>query len=226
MKLKWYGQACFLVTASNGLKIVLDPYTPETSGYNPVAEEADIVIRSSDNDSFHCRADLVPGNPTVITALDLAREGGEQTEKGITIRAIESFEALDHKFHDPDANGMYRFEVDGVSIGHMGDVGNPLTDAQIDFFKDLDVLLALAGGHPTIDLDDLKVVIDRAQPRLVVPMHFRTLSYKPGFIHWIPSFLAYFNEEEEVDFALGYETEITPDSLPDKTRVLVLDYVK
>ena len=173
MKLKWYGQASFLITAEDGTMIVTDPYTPETSGYSPVKEEADIVIRSSDNNSFHCRADLVPGHPIVITALDLARGAKQQTEKGITFYAIESMEALNHRDHNPESNGMYCFNVDGVSIGHMGDVGNPLNEAQIDFFKGVDVLLALAGGHPTIELDDLMTVIDRVQPKLVVPMHFR-----------------------------------------------------
>ena len=225
MKLKWYGQACFLITANDGTLIVTDPYTPETSGYQPVAEAADIVIRSSDNDLFHCRADLIPGDPTVITALDLARAGGIVTEKGITFKAIESFEAYNHKYHDPDANGMYRFTVDGISVGHMGDAGNPLTDEEIEFFSDLDVFLVLTGGHPTIELDDLKTAIDRIQPKLVIPMHFRTLSYIPRNIFWIQSFLDYYNDED-VDFAFGYETELTPDALPDHTRVLVLDYVK
>lgn len=225
MKLKWYGQACFLITADNGLKIVTDPYTPETSGYVPVQENADIVIRSSDNDSFHCRADLIPGDPIVITALDLAREGGERTEKGVTFHAIEAMEALNHRYHDPDQNGMYRFTVDGISIGHMGDVGNPLSDAQIEFFKDLDVLLALTGGHPVIELDDLKTVIDKAQPKFVVPMHFQTLSYKPRNALWVESFLNYF-DKDDIDFALHYEMAITPDMLPDHTHVLLLDYVK
>jgi L-ascorbate metabolism protein UlaG (beta-lactamase superfamily) len=226
MKLKWYGQACFLITADSGLKIVTDPYTPETAGYVPVREAADLVIRSSDNDSFHCRADLIPGSPTVITALDVAREGGQRTAKGLTVHAIEAMEALNHRYHDPDQNGMYRFTVDGVSIGHMGDVGNPLTDAQIDFFKDVDVLLALTGGHPTIELDDLKKVIDGARPKIVVPMHFRTLSYKPRNIYWIETFLDYFDEQNDVDFACAYETTITPAMLPQPTRVLVLDYVR
>jgi L-ascorbate metabolism protein UlaG (beta-lactamase superfamily) len=225
MKLKWYGQACFLITADSGLRIVTDPYTPETSGYVPVAEAADIVVRSSDNDSFHCRADLIPGDPIVITALDVAREGGSRTEKGITFHAIEAMEALNHRYHDPDQNGMYRFSVDGISIGHMGDVGNPLSDAQIEFFKDVDVLLALTGGHPVIELDDLKIVIDKARPKLVVPMHFQTLSYKPRNALWIESFLNYF-DDDDIDFALHYETAITPDMLPSGTRVLLLDYVK
>lgn len=225
VKLKWYGQACFLITADSGLKIITDPYTPETSGYNPVTEDVDIVIRSSDNDSFHCRADLIPGDPVVITALDVAQQGGQRTEDGIVFEAIEAMEALNHRYHDPDQNGMYRFTVDGVRVGHMGDVGNPLSDAQIDFFKDLDVLLALTGGHPTIELDDLKEVIDRARPRYVVPMHFRTLSYKPRNIYWIEAFLNYFSEDQ-IDFALHYEIDLTPQALPDPTRVLVLDYVK
>lgn len=229
MKLKWYGQACFLITASDGTTIVTDPYTPETAGYVPVREAADIVIRSSDNDSFHCRADLIPGTPEVVTALDLARAGGgvgETTVKGIPIRAVESMEALNHRYHDPDANGMYRFVVDGIHIGHMGDVGNPLSEAQMAFFEGLDVLLALTGGHPTIELDDLKTVIDRVQPKIVVPMHFRTLSYKPRNIHWIEAFLRYFDEKQDVDFAFGYETTLAKASLPGQTRVLVLDYVR
>lgn len=225
MRLKWYGQACFLITAENGTTIVTDPYTPETAGYVPVREAADFVVRSSDNDSFHCRADLIPGAPVVLTALDIAREGGTRTENGFTVQAIEAMEALNHRYHDPDQNGMYRFSVDGVSIGHMGDVGNPLSAAQIAFFEGVDVLLALTGGHPTIELDDLKTVIDQARPRLVVPMHFRTLSYKPRNIYWIQSFLDYF-PEEAVDFACHYEAEITPDTLPETTRILVLDYVK
>ncbi|MBZ0286343.1 MAG: Zn-dependent hydrolase, partial [Anaerolineae bacterium] len=73
---------------------------------------------------------------------------------------------------------------------------------------------------------DLKALIDRVHPRLIVPMHFRTLSYKPRRIYWIETFLKYFDEDREVDFALDYETTITRASLPDHPRVLVLDYVR
>ncbi len=223
MKLKWYGHASFLITSDSGLTIITDPYTPETSGYKPVAESPDIVIISSDNDSYHCRADLIPGSPLVINALEIAQQGGERVEQGITFQAVRAMEALDHREHHPDQNGMYRFSIDGVSIGHMGDVGNPLTDEQIAFFEGVDVLLALTGGHPTIALDDLKAVIDEARPRLIVPMHFRTLRYKPRNTFWIEKFLSYF-QPEQVDFACDSEITITPDKLPVSTRVLVLTY--
>jgi L-ascorbate metabolism protein UlaG (beta-lactamase superfamily) len=132
-------------------------------------------------------------------------------------------EALNHKYHDPDQNGMYRFVVDGISVGHMGDIGNALSDEQIEFFKGVDVLLALAGGHPTIELDDLKTVIEGAQPRMVVPMHFQTLRYKPRNCFWVDKFLDYF-PAEQVDFACDYETTITRDLLPASTRVMILTH--
>ncbi|MEO8611893.1 MAG: MBL fold metallo-hydrolase [Chloroflexota bacterium] len=223
MKLKWYGHASFLITSNSGLRIVTDPYTPETSGYMPVRDTADAVVISSDNDTFHCRADLIPGHPVVINALELAQSGGKRVEKGVEFTAIEAMEALNHKYHDPDQNGMYRFIVDGISIGHMGDIGNALSEAHLKFFSGVDVLLALSGGHPTIELDDLKTMIDRTQPRMVVPMHFQTLRYKPRNCFWIEKFLNYF-PTSEIDFACDYEATITRDSLPAKTRLMVLTH--
>ena len=176
MKLKWYGHSSFRITANNGTSIITDPYTPETSGYKPISETSDVVIISSDNDSFHCRADLIPGSPTIINALKLAQTTKTQTEHAISFQAIEAMEALNHRFHDPDQNGMYKFTVDGVSVGHIGDVGNALSQEQLEFFKDIDVFLALAGGHPTMELDELKTAIDFIKPKLVVPMHVRTLT--------------------------------------------------
>jgi L-ascorbate metabolism protein UlaG (beta-lactamase superfamily) len=223
MKIQWYGQASCLVTADDGRKVITDPYTPETAGYRPITDEPNVVIISSDNDSFHCRADLIPGNPTVINALELAMSGQERTESGITFKAIAAMEALNHREHDPDQNGMYRFTVDGVSVGHMGDIGNALSEQQMEFFKGVDVLLALAGGHPVIELDDLKVAIDKIQPRYVIPIHFRTLVYKPRNQFWIANFLNYF-DDKDVDLACSYEVILHKDSLPEKTRVMLLGH--
>ena len=223
MKIKWYGHASFLITADDGTTIITDPYTPEEIGYQPIPDSPDIVVVSSDNDTAHCRADLIAGNPIVINALELAQNSGKRTEKGIDFLAIEAMEALDHREHDPDQNGMYRFSVDGISIGHMGDVGNPLTPDQITFFKDVDVLLALTGGHPVLELDELKDVIDGAQPKYVIPMHFQTLRYIPRNQLWIEAFLDYF-PDDQIDFAGDYEVELKAEDIPEETRVMVLTH--
>jgi L-ascorbate metabolism protein UlaG (beta-lactamase superfamily) len=119
---------------------------------------------------------------------------------------------------------MYRIKIDGIQIGHLGDIGNALSAAQLEFFEGIDLLLALAGGHPTLELSDLQKVIEHVKPKLVIPMHFRTLTYKPRNMFWITNFLEYF-KDSDVDFACASEVEITLETLPTKTRVLVVDYV-
>lgn len=223
-KVKWYGHACLGVTGQNGVHVITDPYTPETAGYDPVPDAADVVIISSDNDTFHCRGDLIAGSPEIVNALALAQSAGQTVARGVEIQAIQAMEALNHREHDPDQNGMYRFVVDGVSFGHMGDIGNPLTEAQMAFFKGVDVLFALTGGHPTIELDDLMTVIERTEPKIVIPMHFRTLRYLPQKIHWLHQFTALF-DASQLDYFAVRSAEILPDALPVATRVWVLPYI-
>ncbi len=226
MKLKWYGHAAFRLTSEEtGLSVITDPYTPEGVGYAPIGETADVVIISSDDDEAHCRADLIPGAPAVVNALDTALGSGEAEARGLRVRAVAAAEWIDHPRGVPGQNGIYRFELDGLSIAHMGDVGNPLNAGQIDFLRGVDVLLALAGGYLTIELPDLDHVIREVAPKIVVPMHFRTLSYRPRNTLWIESFLAY-HDEAAIDFAFASQTRITRDDLTDGTRVRVLDYAR
>ncbi|MFP7673873.1 MBL fold metallo-hydrolase [Marivita sp. S0852] len=226
MKITWYGHASFGLDPKNGPRIITDPYTPEGVGYAPIKDPADLVIISSDDDSAHCRADLIAGAPEVVNALTVAQTGGAQTAKGVEITAIEAAEWDHHPEHAvPGQNGMYRFTVDGIKCAHMGDVGNPLTDAQQVFFEDTDILFALAGGYLTIELPDLMEMIHRVKPRLVIPMHFRTLTYRPRNTMWIESFLSHF-KDEDVDFSFGSTAELTKQTLPERTRVLVMDYVR
>jgi L-ascorbate metabolism protein UlaG (beta-lactamase superfamily) len=224
MKLKWYGHASFRLTSQNGVSVITDPFNPETSGYKPFTEPSDIVIISSDNDLYHCNEHLIPGTHITINALELAQRDGVRLERGIEFRAIEAMEALNHNEHNPDQNGMYRINMDGIHIGHMGDIGNALTPAQLEFFEGIDVLLALVGGHPTLELNDLQALIEHVKPKLIIPMHFRTLTYKPRNTFWITNFLEYFNDND-VDFACSSEFEITKETLPTQTRVMVMDYV-
>lgn len=226
MELKWYGHAAFRIVADDGATIITDPYTPETIGYVPIKDTADLVIISSDDDDAHCRADLITGGPEVANALDIALSGETYVSgKGVEIHAVEAAEWVNHPRGVPGQNGMYKFDVDGIRVAHMGDVGNPLTEKQIAFFDDVDILLALAGGYLTIELPDLMTLIHAAKPKLIVPMHFRTLSYKPRNTKWIESFLAGF-KEEKIDFVCDHTVSISKEEIANDTRVLVLDYCR
>ncbi len=226
MEITWYGHAAFGLRPDTGPSVITDPYTPEGVGYAPITDSADLVLISSDDDDAHCRADLIPGDPVVLNALEIAQNGGTAGAAGLEVTAIEAAEWDHHPEHAvPGQNGMYRFTLDGIRFAHMGDVGNPLTDAQIAFFEDTDVLFALAGGYLTIELPDLMHMIHRVRPRLVIPMHFRTLTYRPRNTHWIGSFLSHFRDDD-VDFAFGPRTVLTRNDIPARTRVLVMDYLR
>ena len=224
MKIKWYGHAAFKLTPDDGPSVITDPYTPEGVGYPPIRDSADIVLISSDDDDAHCRADLIAGSPVVLNALEVAQTSGSSSACGLHVTAIEAAEWDHHPEHAvPGQNGMYRFTLDGIRFAHMGDVGNPLTTAQQEFFHDVDVLFALAGGYLTIELPDLMEMIHRVAPKLIIPMHFRTLTYKPRNTMWIESFLGHF-KDDAVDFACAHEVSLTKSDVPDRTRVLVMDY--
>ena len=220
----WYGQASFGIVSANGLRIVTDPYDPEKAGFKPFPDPADIVIKSSSSDDFHDNDHLVPQNPgaSVIDALEIALDGGSTSSHGVTFATIEAMEHSDHPSGDPDQNAMYRFSVDGLEIGHMGDMGNDFSGAHLEFFEGVNVLLGHAGGFPVISLDELMRVIGHLAPRVVIPMHYRTPEYVPKDMFTIDEFLTRF-PKELVDMVGESTVAIHADNLPDTTRALVLE---
>jgi len=217
VKIKWLAHASFLLQG-DGLRIITDPYDPaEPMNLPPITEPADVVIRSSDDDEGHCYVDSIPQGFDLITATEIVDSGA--TVRGLEVKAIWAQESLVHK-DIPRDNAMYRFTVEGINFTHLGDVGNFLTDNQMAELAGTDVLLALTGGPPTIDLDDLMKIIETVKPRLVIPMHYRipgpTFSMFP-----VTDFTAYF-PDEKVRWIDDTEVELSHETLPEETQVYVL----
>jgi L-ascorbate metabolism protein UlaG (beta-lactamase superfamily) len=216
MKIKWFAHASFLLEG-DGLRIITDPYSPEEMGFPVITEPADIVIRSSDDDLGHCYAEMIPGSPKVVTATDIVDTGA--TVKGLSIAAIPVLESLVHK-ESPLDNAMYRFTLEGIQIGHLGDVGNPLTDEQLEGLAGVDILFALAGGPPTIDIADLYQAITQLQPRVIIPMHYKL----PGTrLKMLPvTELTNRFPAEAVVWVDGAEVEFHRETLPTSPKIFVL----
>ena len=66
MRITWYGHAAFLIETL-GVRIILDPYrSPDRGGYEPVAEPADLVIVSHENDRYHSHlGQIIPPFETI-----------------------------------------------------------------------------------------------------------------------------------------------------------------
>ena len=225
MKIKWYGHACFRLEGDN-TSIVTDPYEPEVAGLDPVDEPADLVVVSSATDEYHSNARMVPGDPLYLNALEATREatGRDAVERaGVCFEGFRAMESVEHK-EDPDENAMYRFELGGVSVLHLGDLGNPLTEEQLDRLRSrVDVLLAPTGGPPTIELDDLERAIEDIGPRVVIPMHYEIPKLTvDGDILPVEAFTSRYPDEGVVNVGAP-EVEFTPDTLPEGPRVYVLE---
>ena len=217
MRLTWYGHASFLIEA-NGLRIITDPFSP-VSGYDPIDEPADIVTLSQDDDRFHSHVASVRGQPALANFRTLPAAGVELG--GILFRAVPVWEDVNRS---KNPNGMFYFTADGVSIGHKGDLGHPLNDDELAPLKNVDVLLALAGGIHTIALDALVDAIGRIRPRIVIPMHYQVGKVNLDILP-IDNFLA-LQPKAEVIHHDSPTIELTPDTLPDPTKIIILRYAR
>ena len=219
MKIKWYGHACFRIEG-DGVSIVTDPYTPEVAGLDPMEEPADVVIMSSATDRFHSNASMIPGDPKIVNALEIAGRGPVEVN-GVEFEAFPTMESLKHK-ENPDENAIYLFEVEGVSILHLGDLGNPLAGEQLDRLRGkVDVLLALTGGPPTIELEDLDRVIEEIGPRIVIPMHYQIPRLKLDILS-LEAFTSRY-PEDAITRAGSAEVELSQSTLPRTLRIYVLE---
>ena len=211
MKLKWLGHSCFLITSDTGLRIITDPYT---SGggirYAPVNEAADIVMVSHDHFD-HNAVSSVPGKPEVVTG------NGVRDVKGIQFRGVATYHDTS-RGGERGANTVFCFFVDGVKLCHLGDLGHKLSREQIDEIGAVDILLVPVGGFFTIDAKVAGQVCDDLDPRVVVPMHYKT----PKLDFPVAGVEDFVRDKENVKRLDSSEVEFKPGTLPEVTEIVVL----
>ena len=214
MIIKWYGHSSFLLTAQNGLTIFTDPCEPKT-GYTLHDIAADIVTVSHQHGDHNYLA-AIAGTPTVL------QEAGVYERDGVRITAIPSF-------HDEVAgkkrgsNLIFLFEIDGVRLAHLGDLGDMPSEDAFAALGRLDVLLSPVGGTYTIDAPAACEIANRTCTRVLIPMHYQTQHLKfTTPIDGIEPLLS-IARNCKVHKLNQSEAVILPENLGED-RVLVLDY--
>jgi L-ascorbate metabolism protein UlaG (beta-lactamase superfamily) len=211
MKIKYLGHATFVITSNKGVNIITDPYetTPDLT-YGEITESADIVTVSHKHFD-HGNVAAVRGNPVVIN------RAGRSEAKGIEFNGIASY-------HD-EAGGSLRgdniifcFELDGVRVCHLGDLGHRLDDKQLKEIGSVDVLLIPVGGVYTIDAKVATEVCDQLKPRVIIPMHYKTEKGLAG-ISGVEGFL---NGKANVSRPDSSQAEFKPGELPATGQIIVL----
>lgn len=168
MQITWHGHSAFRLqgkAASDIVSVVTDPYKNEATGLKMPRLEADIVTISHNHDD-HNNLDAIKGEPFII------RSAGEYEAKGVYVDGISSYHDID-KGAKRGENIIYRFEIEDISITHLGDLGTELDDKQLERLEGTDILLIPVGGVYTIDAQKAVSVINQIEPRIVIPMHYK-----------------------------------------------------
>jgi L-ascorbate metabolism protein UlaG (beta-lactamase superfamily) len=150
---------------------------------------------------------------------DVVSRAEERTAHGIKIRGIEAA----HDNESGSVKGMvviFVIEVDGMRVCHLGDLGHVLSSRQLEQIGSVDVLFVPVGGYYTIGPDQAHQVIKQLNPKIAIPMHFKT--DKIDFpIQPVSDFI---RGKDNVQVRPGSELEIGKEQLPTETIIIVLQH--
>lgn len=167
MIITWLGQSCFKIqdkVGTEGLTIITDPFEKKLGLKVPNCE-ATIVTTSHDHYD-HNNVKALKSDPMIIDT------AGEYDVQGISVQGVEAYhDTVQGK--ERGINIIYRFEVDDISVSHLGDLGHILDNKQLEVLVGTDILLVPVGGKYTLDAKKAVEVISQIEPRIVIPMHYQ-----------------------------------------------------
>jgi len=169
------------------------------------------------------RADIVtishdaPGHnyPAAVTGVEHRLTGpGEYEIGGVFVTGIAT-PSKTGKFN----NIVYLYNYNGLTVAHLGDIGDVPSQKQIEDLELVNVLLVPVGAGSSLNAARAAELVSMLEPNIVVPMHYQvpglTMSLEP-----LEKFLKEMGVTEaksEASLKLG-----GVDGLPQETEVITL----
>ncbi len=216
MEVTYLGHSCFRIKGKKNI-IVTDPFE-DYVGFKMPRVSADIITLSHHHQD-HNNVSAVKG--TTKRKEPFVVDGpGEYEISGVSIFGIASF-------HDKSSgskrgeNTIYLITIDGLRLAHLGDLGHKLTETELEEVNGVDILFIPVGGTYTIDDNEAIEVIGQIEPRIIIPMHYKTADMRPefGIEITVDDFLKAIGEE-------GNKAKdrliISKDKLPEEREIVVL----
>jgi L-ascorbate metabolism protein UlaG (beta-lactamase superfamily) len=172
VKISWYGQSAFALGDGHST-VFIDPFDDmsalEGRGLRfdyPRIEgvTADLLLVTHEHGD-HNGVGVVGGDPRTIRST-------AGTFDDVVAIASEHDDAAGTK---RGPNTIFRFELGGARIAHLGDFGQTgLRSEQRAALGHVDILFIPVGAGPTIGGERAADLVRDLGPRVVVPMHYRT----------------------------------------------------
>ncbi len=216
MEIEFFGQSCFRLKGKNAT-IITDPYSPAYTGLNKLKTVTGDIVTISHQHDDHNFVGGVKGtaqrpSPFVIDG------PGEYEVNGVFVQGVSSHHD-EKKGQSRGDNTIYCFEMEGIRLVHLGDLGTELSSGQLEDVNGCNVLFVPVGGTFTVDAAAAVKIVNQIEPQLVIPMHYRL----PGLkfeLAGVEEFLKEAGEEKnEVD-----KLVVSKDSLPENREVVVLKF--
>lgn len=174
--LKWLGHSSFLVVSRNGVKGLTDP----NSAY-PLDEEARVVTISN-NHITHSDTSALRGKPVILRGFD---------GRGRPVKVDRIFDDLQvqNLAITPGLGGLntvFMYKTGSICIAHLGNLNAPLDAAQARVLLGVEVLLVpIHGWGASYQWENILKLVTQLKPRLVIPMHYDSLSRAQEFVAFV-----------------------------------------
>ncbi len=157
MHISWLGGTAIRLQTKhleNDVVVLIDPYKP-TTGSAPRSLTADVALftRGSDNSL------TLSGNPFILDT------PGEIDSKGVLVTGIPG--------HTEDSI-MFRVDIEGVSMAHLGLIKESLTSAQLEVLSHIDIVFIPVGNTRAFDTEAATKAINSLEPRIIIPIAFKS----------------------------------------------------
>lgn len=167
MQITWYGQRCFKIQTKpkrgeKAVTIVTDPFSNDI-GLRPPQGQSDIITFST----ITLAEKQKKNKKNQAFIIDSA---GEYSLKGVTIEGVESFQD-EQELKGAGRNNIFVIKSEDINLCHLGQLGEDLTEDQIETLGAIDILLIPVGRQ--LSIKKIKNIIGQLEPAIIVPMDYK-----------------------------------------------------
>ena len=167
VEIRYIGHSTFRITAPDGTTIATDYAGSAGAGPTP-----DVVTMNHAHTS-HFTNFPDPAIPHVLKGWG---EDGQPAQHmlqvgEVLVRNVTS-DIRNYLGVETDGNSIFIYEIQGLCIGHLGHLHQPLSDAQVAEIGRLDVVFVPVDGSYTMDQRAMMEVVSRLRASIAIPMHW------------------------------------------------------